>query len=174
MNSWRITKYNPSFRDEHGAYLKDEWTSVSDVGKSFDGELLTFDKYREVEDAHVSTALSLVSEAGLAALTVMYLEAHNVDTAKAKDLLGITFDPKLVRTGMELSGEALSDLCRLVLREVLWCKLESANGFYLHFGYDYYLYVGSPASSERSVAYGKRAGLYVEKMESPYLAVAEA
>lgn len=173
MNSWRITKYNPTFRDERGAYLKDEWTSVSDVGASFDGELLTFDQYREVEDAHISTALSFVSEAGLDALTVVYLEAHNVHP-KAKDLLGITLDPKLVRRGMELSGGALSDVCRLVLREILWCKLESASGFYLHFGYDYYMYVGSPASSERSIAYGKRAGLYVEEMESPYLAEAEA
>ena len=40
MYGWRITKYNPAFRDERGAYLKDEWTSVSDVGKSFGDEVL--------------------------------------------------------------------------------------------------------------------------------------
>ena len=59
MNGWRITKYNPAFRDERGVYLKDEWTSVSDVGKSFDGVVLTFKEYREIEDNYVSTALSL-------------------------------------------------------------------------------------------------------------------
>ncbi len=30
---WRVTKYNPTFRDENGTYIKDEWTSFSDIGK---------------------------------------------------------------------------------------------------------------------------------------------
>lgn len=29
MYSWRITKYNPIFRDESGVYLEDEWTSIT-------------------------------------------------------------------------------------------------------------------------------------------------
>jgi len=49
----------------------------------------------------------------------------------------------------------LADVCRLVLREILWCKLESPNGFYIHFGYDYYMYFGSPVSSQRAIDYGK-------------------
>jgi len=68
----------------------------------------------------------------------------------------------------------LADVCRLVLREILWCKLESTNGFYIHFGYDYYMYVGSPVSSQRAIDYGKQNGLYVEEMESPYLTAGEA
>ncbi|MFL0507599.1 hypothetical protein ACH0B5_17895 [Ureibacillus sp. 179-F W5.1 NHS] len=30
---WRITKYNPAFRDQDGAYMKDEWISSSDIGQ---------------------------------------------------------------------------------------------------------------------------------------------
>jgi hypothetical protein len=174
MNSWRITKYNPAFRDERGAYLKEEWTSVSDVGKSFGGVILTFGEYRRIEDAYVSTALSLVSEAGLDALTITHLETHGVAKARAEDLRGIAFDPKLASTGMSLPRGALGDVCRLVLREILWCKLEAVSGFYLHFGYDYYMYVGSPVRSEKSIAYGRQQGLFVEEMGSPYLDVAEA
>ena len=174
MNGWRITKYNPAFRDGRGAYLKDEWTSVSDVGKSFDGAVLTFEEYRKIEDAYVSTALSFISEAGLDALTVTYLESNRVSEARAEDLRGIDFDPKLARRGMPLSGGALGDVCRLVLREILWCKLESESGFYLHFGYDYYMYVGSPVPSEKSIAYGSQQSLFVEERESPYLDAGEA
>ncbi len=139
INNWRITKYNPAFRDNRGAYLKDEWTSVSDVGKPFDGGVLTFEEYHKIEDAYVSTALSYVLEAGLDELTITYLETHRVSEARAEDSLDIAFNPKLARKGIVLSGEALADVCRLVLREIFWCKLESDNGFYIHFGYDYYI-----------------------------------
>ena len=174
MNSWRITKYNPAFRDERGAYLRDEWTSVSDVGDSFGGVILDFGEYRRVEDAYISTALRFVAEADLDALTITCLETHRAAEARAKDLGGTAFDPKRARTGMSLPLGALGDVCRLVLREILWCKLEAAGGFYLHFGYDYYMYVGSPARSENSIAYARQQGLFVEEMESPYLDAAEA
>jgi hypothetical protein len=174
MNGWRITKYDPAFRDERGAYLKDEWTSVSEVGKSFDGVILTFEEYRKVEDAYVSTALSFVSEAGLDALTITYLETHRVSQVRAEELRGIAFDPKLARKGMALSHEALDGVCRLVLREIFWCKLESESGFYIHFGYDYYMYIGSPVPSEKAITYGRQKGLFVEEMASPYLDVGEA
>lgn len=168
MNNWRITKYNPAFRDERGPYLKDEWTSVSDIGKSFDGEVLTFEEYRRIEVAYVSTALSFVSEARHDALRITYLETYGVSEVRAEDLWDIAFDPKLAEKGMLLSGEALADVCRLVLREILWCKLESDKGFYIHFGYDYYMHVSSPVSSEKSIAYGMQQGLFIEVMESPY------
>lgn len=39
MDNWRltaerITKYNPDNRDENGSYKLDEWTSISDIGKT--------------------------------------------------------------------------------------------------------------------------------------------
>lgn len=174
MYGWRITKYNPAFRDERGAYLKDEWTSVSDVGKSFAGVALTFEGYREIEDAYVSTALSFVSEAGLEALTVAHLETHRVSEAQAQDSRDVAFDPRSARKGMALPRGAIADVCRLALREILWCKLESGGGFYIHFGYDYYMYIGSPVPSEEAIAYGRRQGLFVEEMGSPYLDAGEA
>jgi len=174
MNGWRITKYNPAFRDGRGAYLKDEWTSVSDVGKSFDGAVLTFEEYRKIEDAYVSTAMSFVSEAGLDSLTITYLETRGVSESRAEGLRDIAFDRKLAKKGMTLSREAVADVCRLVLRETLWCTLESEGGFYIHFGYDYYMYLGSPAPSEQAIAYGGRQGLFVEDMASPYVDASKA
>jgi hypothetical protein len=48
MYAWRITKYNPAFRDERGAYLQDEWTGISDIEAVYDGEALTYAAYRKV------------------------------------------------------------------------------------------------------------------------------
>jgi hypothetical protein len=51
MNYVRITKYDPQNRDANGHYtLVDEWTSISDVGKSFQGKILTMEQYLAIEE----------------------------------------------------------------------------------------------------------------------------
>ncbi|QSX06726.1 hypothetical protein JYG23_04550 [Sedimentibacter sp. zth1] len=54
---WRITKYNPQYRDSYGAYLKDEWTSLSDVGKQYDGKVFTKDEYLEYERLYIESII---------------------------------------------------------------------------------------------------------------------
>jgi hypothetical protein len=50
---WRVTRYDPARRDERGAYRGETWTSISDVGKVFEGHKLTIDEYERVETAYV-------------------------------------------------------------------------------------------------------------------------
>jgi hypothetical protein len=52
----RTTKYNPEFRNDQGYYLKEEWTAVSDIGKVFDGKVLTETDYIEDEKRYARTA----------------------------------------------------------------------------------------------------------------------
>ncbi|ALM90520.1 hypothetical protein AOR13_1479 [Alteromonas stellipolaris LMG 21856] len=33
MREFRLSKYNPESRNEHGEYLANEWTEYSDVGQ---------------------------------------------------------------------------------------------------------------------------------------------
>ena len=54
MFQWRITKYNPKYRNERGTYLKNEWISFSDIGKIFDQSKLTFDKYLKIENSYIN------------------------------------------------------------------------------------------------------------------------
>ena len=37
---FRVTKYDPRFRDPSGAYMREEWTAVSDIGRTFGGVTL--------------------------------------------------------------------------------------------------------------------------------------
>ena len=42
---WRVTKYNPKFRDEFGHYtLIEEWTCPSQIGKTINGKKFTLDE----------------------------------------------------------------------------------------------------------------------------------
>lgn len=154
MLQYRVTKYDPAFRDSSGWYVRDEWTSVSDVGRTFGGKVLTKDEYQRVEDAYVAAALSFLRESGQVSLTVQGLENHR---QYATD----------IAEGSELRPEQIEKVVRLLLREEFWCRLEGSRCF-LHTGYDYYLYVGVARPCPESLALAKSLGLFVEEFPSPY------
>jgi hypothetical protein len=58
---------------------------------------------------------------------------------------------------------------RLALREELWCQLRSPRRAYLHFGYDYYVYLAVPNHCPQAIASAHNNGLFVEPFTSPYL-----
>jgi hypothetical protein len=154
VNEYRVTKYNPAFRGPGGAYTKDEWTSVRDVGRSFAGEVLTREEYERVENAYVGSALAFLGEAGLTSLSIEGPENTRVESL-------------VFRNGSILSLDEVREAIRRVLREEFWCRLEGVDGF-VHFGWDYYMYIGvphpCPTARERTV----ELGLYVEEFASPY------
>ncbi len=56
---------------------------------------------------------------------------------------------------------------RGVLQEKYWCRFASANCF-VHFGYDFYMYVGVPIACDNAIELARRAGLFAEVFQSPY------
>jgi hypothetical protein len=151
---YRLTKYDPAFRDAGGAYLRDEWTSIGDIGRSFGGRLLTADDYARVEDAYVAAALSFWREVGSPRLT-----ARAVERASGRLVL--------VEAGAVEQEAHLAELTRALLREEIWCRLESET-YFLHVGFDFYAYVGVSAPCTASCALAAASGLFVEPFTSPH------
>ena len=73
---FRVTKYDPVHRDRSGAYTRDEWISVGDIGQAFNGVVLTEVEYQRIEDAYVAAAVAFLREAGVPSLVVAGLENH--------------------------------------------------------------------------------------------------
>lgn len=155
---YRITKYDPALRDEDGAYRRDEWTSRSDIGRPFDGEVLTEAGYQAVEDAYLYAVEAFLTEAGVDRLTLRGIE--NPREAPV---------PAWLAEGALLSIPQCVDFARMALRESLWGRLEISGRAYVHFGYDCYMYVGVPARCPAAIAETQRRGLFVEPFRSPYL-----
>jgi len=65
VNEYRVTKYDPAFRDKSGAYTKDEWTIFKQIGETFSGVQLTSEEYERVEEAYIQAAMSFLREGGL-------------------------------------------------------------------------------------------------------------
>jgi hypothetical protein len=154
MYQYRVTKYDPSLRGEGGAYLGDDWTSRSDIGKTFGGTPLTEDRYLHIEQSYLKAAAAFLNEAGVTELTVVGLENHRQSAAAP-------------RNGSLIKLEEVPAVLRSLLREEFWCKLEGPSSF-IHVGYDYYMYVGTPIECTSASDFAQRSELFVEAFKSPY------
>ena len=153
VNEYRVTKYNPAFRDHSGAYTKVEWVSFTQIGQTFSSVPLTSDEYERVEEAYVLTALSFLRESGLFSMKVAGLENSRKQ-------------PLDFQNDSILPLDRIGEIIRRILREELWCRLESREGF-IHFSWDYYMYVGVPHPCPTAEARAAELGLYVEEFASP-------
>jgi hypothetical protein len=151
---FRVTKYDPAHRDARGAYTRDEWTSVGDIGRTVAGAVLTESEYQRVEDAYTAAAVAYLREAGLAAVMVSGLENH------ASASLPFAEGSRL---GLSEAGAVV----RRLLREEFWCRLEG-DGAFVHVGWDFYLYIGVPRPCPDAQELARQLGLFVEPFPSPY------
>lgn len=151
MNEYRITKYDPQLRDARGAYsLPNEWTSYSDVDRG----IVSLQDYLATERSYVETAAAFLGEAGVAIIAARAVE--NRRGAKSAPAEGMLLRPSEWERSF-----------RAVLREEWWCRFESEEAF-VHFGWDYYMYVGVPRTPLRACAAASGRGLFVEPFTSPY------
>lgn len=152
MNEFRISKYDTAFR-LNGIYQKEEWTSICDIGKTYGGNIFTYNDYICAENAYIRFIEEVCSILKIQFLKVSGLEDYRkVCKISDKQIIGI---------------DEILNVSRDCLREVYWCRLESEQLFF-HFGYDYYMYVGSKLSYSHIKNMADRCGLFVEKIGSPY------
>lgn len=151
MFEYRITKYNPANRID-GRYAVDEWTSFSDVGKSFGKTELTYAKYLDTENAYIDCCIDLLSKAQILSLSVEQAECYSKDI----------YLPSTVSDVAEM--RKLISAC---LREQCWFKLTGKN-FFIHFGYDYYMYIGSVLPTVIVEKTATKYGLFCEQYPSPH------
>ncbi len=178
MYTYRITKYNPKYRNEAGAYLKDEWTSVGDVGETFDGLKLTFEEYKKYEDAYLEAVLLTMKANGIDSLKIRwYGKMQDYESIEESledmDIVEVKKYVKELKKGQEIKQDNIALTVRLILREIMWGKLLKKNVFYVHFGYDYYMYIGSRANMDDVIKIIGEKGLFAEEMLSPYLSERE-
>ena len=153
MNEYRVTKYNPAFRDQWDHYTRAEWTMFKDIGKTYSGVLFTREEYERVEEAYVQAALSFLRESGLSSIRVAGIENRSKQP--------LDFDGDSV-----LPLDRIGEIIRRTLREEIYCRLEGSDCF-IHFGWDYYMYIGVPHPCLRAQARAAELDLYVEEFASP-------
>ena len=73
--------------------------------------------------------------------------------------------------GAPVSLDVARQLVRAMLRDTgAWCRLETTDHFWIHVGYDQYLYISSSTPCEHAAAVTRQLGLFAEPIPaSPYI-----
>lgn len=151
MNTFRISKYEPQFR-QNNRYLKDEWTDYSDIGKMFNGIPLTEREYFSTEKQYISCLINILESAKVESISIESLE---------------DYDKTIWYNKQRLTMENIPEIIRDCLRNKCWCRLEG-DGAYIHFGYDYYVYLGIELPYIVTESICRRYKLFCELFQSPY------
>jgi len=172
LKGFRITKYDPSFRDSEGRYLKDTWTSVSDIGRIFDGNVLTEEDYHRIEQLYIDAVVKIANILKVTTLQIRSLEKTKeyIDQGSWIDIHSNDYRKLFygLTEGLCISITEIEYICKLILREQLWCKLES-DKMLVHFGYDFYMYIVISQGDHEFVRTVIPAELFIEEMISPYM-----
>ncbi|QKS72318.1 hypothetical protein FLK61_37430 [Paenalkalicoccus suaedae] len=171
--NWRITKYDPGYRSYNGNYLREEWTSISDICHVFEGSLtpITIHDYLQVENSYVDAVVRVMDCLKIETLEVRGLEKweealeisqfNEIYSQKMRELYSHTSE------GISLNKVEISLLCRLILREHIWCRLHANDSMFVHFGHDYYMFIGSEKKCADTLQKIRESGLFVEDFHSP-------
>lgn len=169
MGGFRVTKYDPRLRLPSGTYTVSEWTSLSDIGNVYGGRVFEYSDYLNVENLYVEAVKIFMQVACVEELQIKDLEKYEFRgqhiSGRELSEMETFFNDKCV-VDANVSGKDLDIVVRFVLREMLWCRLEGPDGFYVHFGYDYYMYVG--AKNIGATAPAMPDGIFAERFSSPY------
>lgn len=161
MFQYRITKYNPLHRDQNDVYLLDEWTSISDIDEVY----LTTKEYEEIENAYVNAICYFLVECGVKKLKITDLEKHEIPSEISNEMQSLYHS---IQDNDILQSYEIRQVSKLVLRESIWCKLNDNENFFVHFGFDYYMYIGCTIKCENAIERITTSGLFIENKESPY------
>ncbi|MFI5529425.1 RNA-binding protein [Kitasatospora sp. NPDC051853] len=156
----RVTKYDPADRDENGWYV---------------GPLDVDCDEGPIEAAYLETAAAFARAAGVERLTVRDPGGTAVDdwsgpAAERTGAAGLFAEPTGFHDGAEVDLATGIELVRAMLRESGgWCRLEAGDRFFVHVGWDLYMYVGTAGPVGPGVERARELGLFPEPLdESPY------
>jgi hypothetical protein len=147
--AYRLTKYDPRKRNTDGYFIGEEWTSVSDIGRTLGGQTLSLSEYLECENAYVESVRVLLAAADISSMRVTDLSQGLPEHQFRLDD-AVSESCRQVKDQQAVSGSSLEGIVRGCLREYMWCRLSGDGGSYLHFGYDYYMYVACRMQRTRS------------------------
>ncbi|MGQ4405244.1 S1 RNA-binding domain-containing protein [Streptomyces hayashii] len=159
---YRVTKYDPADRDQHGHYAGAE-PATSDHGPVEAAYLLAVAAF--AEDTGVDKLA--IREPQLGGFVHFGLEPP-IDGYGLADLFSA--GPAGFHDGALVPIAVGLKLVRAMLRDNgAWCRLESEGVFTVHVGWDQYLYIGSNLPCETALTRTRALGLFPERLDaSPY------
>ncbi len=164
-----ITKYNPLYRDENGSYNKEDWTSYSEIGKKFNGKILTLEYYLKIENKYIEAFFKMTAFFKTKKIKISYLNKHQIiDQIKEhndEDLIQ-TFSSLNLKSTISIKDKQLIiEIIKLVLREYIEIELliHSESRSEVIFGFDFYMYLKTNLNVNSMLKDINKNGLFAER-----------
>ena len=153
-----IVKYEPQYYDENGVYQKDEWTYYGDIGKEYEGRVVTMEDYLDVENRFIDITRTILETAGCTYITLGYVEVLGKRRSiEAMRRMGL-------KEGMRIRVEKIDSYLRMSLRgEAFIVFINSRKGVQFDFSEDVlymHLYCRIPEEELRTIV--ETRGLYLD------------
>lgn len=170
MHKYEITKYNPNIRDDKRRYFKEDWTAISDIGKSFEGKLLTINSYKKIEDSYIKAIITIMEYLQIPFLSV----DHVIRSFSYERFRDMRRDCELysqdimemynsIKDGDKLDLVKVDSFCRLLLREDIGSDVFYPRRMKVFIGYDYLMGIHVSKSIDTLIPSIEQLGLFVEK-----------
>lgn len=165
---YRITKYDPMLRNQKGAYIGNDWTSIYDFGDAV--RQTTLQSYYDIETAYIDTYMEILISKKVSYLTLNHVEIVSdiqecIEKLKTLNVKLSTTQIELLRTirdGCQFALNEFPDIFKLVMRELIWCDLCNCfENIIIEFGYDYYTYITCQIIDENIIEYAHSKGIYI-------------
>lgn len=167
---YRITKYNPKYRSDRGAYMREDWTSISDIGITYNKKILNRDGYLEVENNYLAALSIIFAYFNSKGVIVKKLE-KNFSYSEVKkrmfNIIGADVEGNFnsIKNNDVLNLQKAIMVSTFILRETMWCELvDVEKNFIITFGYDYYLYCECNSLSDEIIEQIEEKNLFVDKL----------
>lgn len=174
MYKFNISKYNPAFRDSNWRYIKEDWTAISDIGKVFDGKMLTVADYMSTEDNYIKAIQAIFQFCNLTYLKVEDVR-KSFEDKKFMDIIQnrkVGYTPQILEIYNNVEGikklefQDLDLFFRLLLREDIGAKIFYPRKLKIFICYDYLMGVNSSRSINQIIPFIESIGLFVEELGS--------
>jgi hypothetical protein len=145
METYRVSKYNPKYRDSEGNYTKHEWWSYVEIGEMFDNKLFTIENYLLLENSYISTIKDLAKYLYIKSLLIS--EMTKTEMLIPENFLKLYEDNLIsyynsLYENQEIPYSDLNKLLKLLLRQDITGHLEDKHSkLSIDFGYDYYMFI---------------------------------
>lgn len=160
-----IIKYNPIFRNKLGHYQRDEWTSISDIGKKYDGFEFTFEEYVRIENLYVQAVFISLDffHSDRVKINHIFKFKKKNDFDKYDGLKLFSTYQKLENGIIIKEKNIIAELIRLRLREhiaELELIIDTKSRTEILFGFDYYMYLKTNIEISPLLSQIKNLGLF--------------
>ena len=169
----KISKHNKCFWGTRTN--RETWTNICDIGKIFNGRVLTLERYLFYERKYVNVLEQFFKLLKIERMRASSVEIHPYNNRIViAEILSNGVLPlqtmnlkEWLSEGEEYPVTLVKLLFILVLREQCWAKFTDEAGNFIHIGYDFFFYLGSRNDRLSQLAIPKCLN-YQFLDESPY------